>query len=82
MIQIWALRSRLEKQPTDLRQTTSHFGDRTLVPLLAVRMRMVVPFDFISSVPRSITERKRVNTLRLTGTLREHYKSAMKNVVS
>src|SRR5271166_913870 len=31
MIQIWALRSRLEKQPTDLRQNTSYFGDRTLV---------------------------------------------------
>src|SRR6202049_3002428 len=30
MTQIWALRSRLEKQPTDLRQNTSHFGDRTL----------------------------------------------------
>ena len=28
--QIWALRSRLEKQPTDLRQNTSYFGDRTL----------------------------------------------------
>src|SRR6202795_77024 len=32
MTQIWALRSRLEKQPTDLRQNTSYFGDRTLVP--------------------------------------------------
>ena len=31
MNQIWALRSRLEKQPTDLRQNTSYFGDRTLV---------------------------------------------------
>src|ERR1700674_1213219 len=31
MTQIWALRSRLEKQPTDLRQNTSDFGDRTLV---------------------------------------------------
>src|SRR5246127_3853798 len=30
--QIWALRSRLEKQPTDLRQNTSYFGDRTLAP--------------------------------------------------
>ena len=30
MIQIWALRSRLEKQPTDLRQNTCYFGDRTL----------------------------------------------------
>src|ERR1700676_3480334 len=30
MTQIWALRSRLEKQPTDLRQNTSYFGDRTL----------------------------------------------------
>src|ERR1700693_1800547 len=35
MIQIWALyrqsgSDRLEKQPTDLRQTTSYFGDRTL----------------------------------------------------
>src|SRR6202011_5619509 len=33
MTQIWALRSRLEKQPTDLRQNTSYFGDRTLVPM-------------------------------------------------
>ncbi len=32
MTQIWALRSRLEKQPTDLRQNASYFGDRTLVP--------------------------------------------------
>jgi hypothetical protein len=37
MIQIWALyrqsgSDRLEKQPTDLRQTTSYFGDRTLEP--------------------------------------------------
>jgi hypothetical protein len=30
MAKIWALRSRLEKQPTDLRQNTSYFGDRTL----------------------------------------------------
>jgi hypothetical protein len=30
MIQIGALRSRLEKQPTDLRQNTCYFGDRTL----------------------------------------------------
>jgi hypothetical protein len=35
MIQIWALyrqsgSDRLEKQPTDLRQNTSYFGDRTL----------------------------------------------------
>src|SRR6202035_2087214 len=30
MTQIWVLRSRLEKQPTDLRQNTSYFGDRTL----------------------------------------------------
>jgi hypothetical protein len=30
MTQIWALRSRLEKQPIDLRQNTSYFGDRTL----------------------------------------------------
>jgi hypothetical protein len=31
MIQIWALRSRLEKQPTDLRQNVCYFGDRTLL---------------------------------------------------
>ena len=31
MTKIWALRSRLEKRPTDLRQNTSYFGDRTLV---------------------------------------------------
>ena len=30
MIQIGALRSRLEKQPADLRQYTCYFGDRTL----------------------------------------------------
>jgi hypothetical protein len=30
MTQIWALRSRLEKQPTYRRQYTSYFGDRTL----------------------------------------------------
>ena len=30
MTQIWVLRSRLEKQPTNLRQNTSYFGDRTL----------------------------------------------------
>ena len=34
MTKIWALRQsgsdRLEKQPTDLRQNTSYFGDRTL----------------------------------------------------
>ncbi|HEY1477562.1 MAG TPA: L,D-transpeptidase family protein [Chthoniobacterales bacterium] len=41
MIQIWALRyrqsgsDRLEKQPTDLRQSTCYFGDRTLAPILA-----------------------------------------------
>jgi hypothetical protein len=30
MTRIWALRSRLEQQPTDPRQNTSYFGDRTL----------------------------------------------------
>jgi hypothetical protein len=34
MTQIWALRSRLEKQPTDLRQNTSYFGDRTLTSVI------------------------------------------------
>jgi hypothetical protein len=34
MTQIWALRSRLEKQPTDLRQSTCYFGDRTLPPAI------------------------------------------------
>ena len=29
MTQIWVLRSRLEKQPTDLRQYACYFGDRT-----------------------------------------------------
>src|ERR1700687_6041290 len=33
MTQIWVLRSRLEKQPTDLRQYTCYFGDRTLAHL-------------------------------------------------
>ena len=31
MIQIWALRSRLEKQPTDLRRNSRDLGDGTLV---------------------------------------------------
>jgi hypothetical protein len=34
MTKIWALRSRLEKPPTDLRQNTSYFGDRTLDSLI------------------------------------------------
>ena len=33
MTQIWVLRLRLEKQPTDFRQYTCYFGDRTLDPL-------------------------------------------------
>jgi hypothetical protein len=33
MTQIWALRSRLEKQATDLRQKACYFGDRTLEPM-------------------------------------------------
>jgi tetratricopeptide (TPR) repeat protein len=36
MILIWALRSRLEKQPTDLRQNTCYFGDRTLLKQLPI----------------------------------------------
>jgi hypothetical protein len=31
MTKIWVLRSRLEKQPTGRQQSTSYFGDRTLV---------------------------------------------------
>jgi hypothetical protein len=37
MVQIGALRSRLEKQPTDLRQNTCYFEDRTLVTQLRNR---------------------------------------------
>jgi hypothetical protein len=37
MTQIWALRSRLEKQPTDLRQYTCYFRDRTLVACVVRR---------------------------------------------
>src|SRR6202021_562014 len=40
MTQIWALRSRLEKQPTDLRQNTSYFGDRTLRLLFLLLLPM------------------------------------------
>ena len=61
MIQIWTLRSRLEKQPTDLRQTTSYFGDRTLgsTPLWFFSARSGEPATDtfrieISSVDRSI----------------------------
>src|SRR5271167_3393461 len=35
MTQIWALRSRLEKQPTDLRRNSRDLGDGTLVYRLA-----------------------------------------------
>src|ERR1700726_3786232 len=35
MTHIRALRSRLEKQPTDLRQYTCYFGDRTLAVCLS-----------------------------------------------
>src|ERR1700693_1136406 len=36
MTQIWVLRSRLEKQPTDLRAYTCYFGDRALDDFLTV----------------------------------------------
>ena len=45
MTQIWALRSRLEKQPTDLRQNTSYFGDRTLGPNLSGTRTAFMKFD-------------------------------------
>ena len=35
MKQVWALRSRREKQPTDLRRNSRDLGDGTLEPLLA-----------------------------------------------
>jgi hypothetical protein len=48
MTQIWALRSRLEKQPTDLRQNTSYFGDRTLAlfPAQAARNPRLIERSF------------------------------------
>src|ERR1700730_3247976 len=47
MTQIWALRSRVEKQPTDRRQNTSYFGDRTLAQVetgrrFALRSEIVI----------------------------------------
>src|SRR5580704_16074874 len=43
MTKIWALRSRLEKQPTDLRQNTSYFGDRTLAKVFGPLLEMTYP---------------------------------------
>src|SRR6476646_2785236 len=43
MAKIWALRSLLEKQPTDLRQNTSYFGDRTLDPV-TIREQEIATF--------------------------------------
>jgi hypothetical protein len=45
MTKIWALRSRLEKQPTDLRQSTSYFGDRTLEEFTEERRRFLRDAD-------------------------------------
>jgi hypothetical protein len=36
MTQIWALRSRLEKQPTDLRRNSRDLGDGTVVASIEV----------------------------------------------
>jgi hypothetical protein len=62
--QIWALRSRLEKQPIDLRQHTSYFGDRALAALVAglllltptssearVYVRIAPPVPIVETVP-------------------------------
>jgi hypothetical protein len=54
MTKIWALlrqsgSDRLEKQPTDLRQNTSYFGDRTLVAG-DEDAREEILWDLISSV--------------------------------
>jgi hypothetical protein len=43
MTRIWALRSCLEKQPTDLRQNTSYFGDRTLGEQRLTKEYVTVP---------------------------------------
>jgi hypothetical protein len=48
MTQIWALRSRLEKQPTDLRQKACYFGDRTLGGLLFLLQLLEFSFEFFN----------------------------------
>src|ERR1700736_3268999 len=68
MIQIGALRSRLEKQPTASRQNRCHFGDRTLcrsaaavfILLAAAAWARIVPANF-----RAFPSRRRYNELQL-----------------
>src|SRR6476659_9065142 len=45
MTQIWALRSRLEKQPTDLRRDSRDLGDGTLASLAANEDQKSVKFS-------------------------------------
>jgi hypothetical protein len=63
MTRIWALLPpvrlgpRLEKQPTDLRQNTSYFGDRTLDPHLR-QAQLVSEVLQRSTVPKAGTSKK------------------------
>src|SRR6202040_3427935 len=52
MTKIWALRSRLEKQPPDLRQNTSYFGDRTLGQNYSPSFRSIGPPESIRRMTR------------------------------
>jgi hypothetical protein len=59
MTKIWALLrqsglDRLEKQPTDLQQNTSYFGDRTLERLFVARKGKGVPQILMKILPRVI----------------------------
>jgi hypothetical protein len=46
MTRIWALRSRLEKQPTDLRRNSRDLGDGALIEKSKSRERLECPWPF------------------------------------
>ncbi len=60
--QIWALLSRLEKQPTDLRQNTSYFGDRTLGFTPVSTQRNIQAAGRASGAEKNTEDWKRIRT--------------------
>jgi hypothetical protein len=68
MTRIWALSSRLEKQPTDLRQNTSYFGDRTLVSCPRKSLIHLMPEVLIDSTNWRWNTKKRTSVGTATTT--------------
>jgi hypothetical protein len=54
MIQIGALRSRLEKQPTDSRQNICYFGDRTLADIAGITLHPAQAVALGSKAPQEL----------------------------